>query len=48
MNLVNETQTAGNYSVNFNGINLASGMFFTGSMLKDQIIRTSLLQKEWF
>ena len=28
MNLVNETQTAGNYSVNFNGINLASGMYF--------------------
>ena len=28
MNLVNETQTAGNYSVNFNGVNLASGMYF--------------------
>lgn len=28
MNLINETQTAGNYSVNFNGINLASGMYF--------------------
>ena len=28
MNLVNAVQPAGFYSVNFNGVNLASGMYF--------------------